>query len=71
MRPLSGSKTVELIVPGLEGDTNEFPIAYSPNLNYVFLNSNGWAMGMTAWPTDKIPSEVILSNLMRPILSGF
>ncbi|MEZ5590615.1 MAG: PQQ-dependent dehydrogenase, methanol/ethanol family [Gammaproteobacteria bacterium] len=54
MRPLSGGKTVEPIIPGLEGGTNWFPIAYNPELNYVFLNSNDWAMAMTAWPGDKV-----------------
>jgi alcohol dehydrogenase (cytochrome c) len=55
MRPLSGGKTVEPIVPGLEGGTNWFPIAYNPDLQYVFLNTNQWGMGLTA----KKPEEVV------------
>ena len=57
-RPMSGGETVEGIVPGLEGGTNWFPIAYNPDLNYVFLNSNDWAMSLTAWkPEDVVYTE--------------
>ena len=54
MRPLSGGPTIEPIVPGLEGGTNWFPAAYNPDLGYVFLNSNDWPMGMTAWPAEDV-----------------
>jgi len=54
MRPVSGGKTVEPIVPGLEGGTNWFPISYSPDLGYVFLNTNQWAMGMTGWKKEDV-----------------
>jgi len=53
-RPLSGGPTIEPIVPGLEGGTNWFPISYSPALGYVFLNTNHWAMGMTAWKGEDV-----------------
>ena len=48
MRPISGGKTIEPIVPGLEGGTNWFPMAYNPELGYVFFATNHWAMAMTA-----------------------
>ena len=32
MRPISGGETIEPIVPGLEGGTNWFPMAYNPSL---------------------------------------
>ena len=48
MRPISGGKTIEPIVPGLEGGTNWFPMAYNPDLGYVFFATNHWAMAMTA-----------------------
>ncbi len=54
MRPTSGGKTVKPIVPGLEGGTNWFPIAYDPDLHYVFLNSNDWAMSLKAWPKKEV-----------------
>ncbi|MFO1350461.1 MAG: PQQ-dependent dehydrogenase, methanol/ethanol family [Gammaproteobacteria bacterium] len=54
MRPKSGGAKVERIVPGLEGGTNWFPIAYNPDLHYVILNSNDWAMALTAWPPEKV-----------------
>lgn len=53
-RALSGGKTVEPVIPGLEGGTNWFPIAFNPDLNYVFLNSNDWAMSLTAWPAEDV-----------------
>jgi len=62
-RPLSGGPTIEPIVPGLEGGTNWFPIAYNPDLSYVFLNSNNWAMGLTGWPKEEVvykPGEVYM-----------
>lgn len=58
MRPLSGGKTIQPIVPGLEGGTNWFPMAYNPDLGYVFFNTNHWAMSMTAWkPEDVVYKE--------------
>ena len=57
-RPLSGGKTVAPIVPGLEGGTNWFPMAYNPDLGLVYLNTNHWAMSMTAWkPEDVVYKE--------------
>jgi alcohol dehydrogenase (cytochrome c) len=54
MRPISGGETIEPIVPGLEGGTNWFPMAYNPNLGYVFFATNHWAMAMTAWPPEDV-----------------
>jgi alcohol dehydrogenase (cytochrome c) len=57
-RPLSGGKTIQPIVPGLEGGTNWFPMAYNPDLGLVYLNTNHWAMSMTAWkPEDVVYKE--------------
>jgi alcohol dehydrogenase (cytochrome c) len=53
-RPLSGGPTIEPIVPGLEGGTNWYAISYNPELGYVFLNANHWAMGMTAWKGEDV-----------------
>jgi alcohol dehydrogenase (cytochrome c) len=58
MRPLSGGKTIQPIIPGLEGGTNWFPMAYNPDLGLVYLNTNHWAMSMTAWkPEDVVYKE--------------
>lgn len=54
MRPASGGRTVEPIVPGLEGGTNWFPMAYNPDLGYVFFATNQWAMGMTAKKREEV-----------------
>lgn len=63
LRPKSGGKKVEPIVPGLEGGTNWFPIASNPEKDIVYLNTNDWAMSMKAWkPEDVIykPGEVYM-----------
>lgn len=58
LRPLSGGKTIQPIVPGLEGGTNWFPMAYNPDLGLVYFNTNHWAMSMTAWkPEDVVYKE--------------
>ncbi len=58
LRPLSGGKTIQPIIPGLEGGTNWFPMAYNPDLGLVYLNTNHWAMSMTAWkPEDVVYKE--------------
>jgi alcohol dehydrogenase (cytochrome c) len=54
MRPISGGETIEPIVPGLEGGTNWFPMAYNPDLGYVFFATNNWAMALTAWPPEDV-----------------
>jgi alcohol dehydrogenase (cytochrome c) len=54
MRPISGGETIEPIVPGLEGGTNWFPMAYNPDLGYVFFATNHWAMALTAWPPEEV-----------------
>jgi len=54
MRPISGGETIEPIVPGLEGGTNWFPMAYNPDLRYVFFATNHWAMALTAWKPEDV-----------------
>jgi alcohol dehydrogenase (cytochrome c) len=54
MRPISGGETIEPIVPGLEGGTNWFPMAYNPDLGYVFFATNHWAMALTAWKPEDV-----------------
>jgi alcohol dehydrogenase (cytochrome c) len=54
MVPKAGGKTVEPIVPGLEGGTNWFPPAYNPDLGYAFVAVNQWGMGLTAWEKSKL-----------------
>lgn len=57
-RPRSGGPKVEPIVPGLEGGTNWFPIASNPERGIVYLNTNDWAMALTAWkPGDVVYKE--------------
>jgi alcohol dehydrogenase (cytochrome c) len=53
-RPTSGGPKVEPIVPGLEGGTNWFPMAYNPNLGYVYFATNHWAMALTGWAAEKV-----------------
>lgn len=56
-RPKSGGPTIEPIVPGLEGGTNWFPLAADPGKGIVYLNTNDWAMALTAWK----PEDVVYS----------
>ncbi len=53
-RPQSGGPKVEPIVPGLEGGTNWFPMAYNPNLGNVYFATNHWAMALTGWAAEKV-----------------
>ncbi|HLB79788.1 MAG TPA: PQQ-dependent dehydrogenase, methanol/ethanol family [Dongiaceae bacterium] len=53
-KPKSDGKRVEPIVPGLEGGTNWFPPAYNPELGYVFIATNQWAMGLTGWEKERV-----------------
>jgi alcohol dehydrogenase (cytochrome c) len=52
--PRAGGPAVQPIVPGLEGGTNWFPMAYNPDLGYVFFATNRWAMSMTAWKAEDV-----------------
>ena len=49
MKPLATGKTVEKIIPGLEGGTNWFPPAYDPSSGVLFVAVNQWGMGLTSW----------------------
>ena len=54
-RPLANGKTVVPIVPGLEGGTNWFPMAYNPDMGVAFVPTNRWAMAMTGYqPKDVV-----------------
>jgi alcohol dehydrogenase (cytochrome c) len=53
-RARSGGERIEPIVPGLEGGTNWFPIAADPEKNIVYLNTNDWAMALTAWKPEDV-----------------
>lgn len=55
MRPLADGKTVVPIVPGLEGGTNWFPMAYNPDMGVAFVPTNRWAMAMTGY----LPEDVV------------
>jgi alcohol dehydrogenase (cytochrome c) len=55
--PTSGGEKVTGIIPGLEGGTNWFPPAYSPDLGYAFVATNNWGMELTAWKRDKLKYE--------------
>ncbi len=53
MVPQPGGPKINGIIPGLEGGTNWFPMAYNPDLGYVFLATNDWTMSLKAWkPAD-------------------
>ena len=54
MKPKTGGKKVEPIVPGLEGGTNWFPPAYDPDLGMIFVSVNQWGMALQAWEKKKM-----------------
>ncbi len=45
----SGGPEVGPIVPSLEGAIDWQPLAYNPELEYLFFMSNQWAMGYRMW----------------------
>ncbi len=57
MRPLADGKTVVPIVPGLEGGTNWFPMAYNPETKVAFVPTNTWAMSLTGHKPEDIQYE--------------
>jgi len=57
MRPLVDGKTVLPIVPGLEGGTNWFPMAFNPELGVAFVPTNTWAMALTGYKPEDIKYE--------------
>lgn len=57
MRPLANGKTVVPIVPGLEGGTNWFPMAYNPETGVAFVPTNTWAMGLTGYQPEDVKYE--------------
>lgn len=63
MKPKADQKTVTPIVPGLEGGTNWFPMAYNPDLGYAFVPINQWAMSLTSHKKEDIaykPGQVFM-----------
>ena len=54
MKPRAGEKTVQPIVPGLEGGTNWFAPAYDPEAGVAYVPVNQWGMGLTAWEKKKL-----------------
>lgn len=63
MKPKQGGKTVQPIVPGLEGGTNWFSPAYDPSSGTMFVAVNQWGMGLTAWEKNKLtykPGDVYM-----------
>jgi len=57
MRPLANGKTVLPIVPGLEGGTNWFPMAFNPDMGVAFVPTNQWAMALTGYKPEDIKYE--------------
>ncbi|MEO8164098.1 MAG: PQQ-dependent dehydrogenase, methanol/ethanol family, partial [Betaproteobacteria bacterium] len=57
MRPLADGKPVLPIVPGLEGGTNWFPMAYNPEMGVAFIPTNTWAMSLTGYKPEDIKYE--------------
>ena len=54
MKPVANGKTVEKIIPGLEGGTNWFPPAFDPSTGVLFVADNQWGMGLTSWEKGKL-----------------
>ncbi len=49
----SGGPEVAPIIPSLEGAIDWQPLAFHPDLRYIFFMSNNWAMGYKFWAEDK------------------
>ncbi len=49
---VSGGLEVGPIIPSLEGAIDWQPLAYNPDLQYLFFMSNQWAMGYKFWAED-------------------
>ena len=45
----SGGPEVGPIIPSLEGAIDWQPLAYNPELKYLYFMSNQWAMGYKFW----------------------
>lgn len=48
----SGGPEVGPIIPSLEGAIDWQPLAYNPELDYLYFMSNQWAMGYKFWEED-------------------
>lgn len=57
MRPLADGKPVLPIIPGLEGGTNWFPMAFNPDMGVAFVPTNTWAMALTGYKPEDIKYE--------------
>ena len=49
----SGGPEVGPIIPSLEGAIDWQPLAYNPDLGYIYFMSNQWAMGYKFWAEDQ------------------
>ena len=49
----SGGPEVGPIIPSLEGAIDWQPLAYNPDLGFIYFMSNQWAMGFKFWSEDK------------------
>ena len=49
----SGGPEVGPIIPSLEGAIDWQPLAYNPELQYLYFMSNQWAMGYRFWEEDQ------------------
>jgi alcohol dehydrogenase (cytochrome c) len=49
----SGGPEVGPIIPSLEGAIDWQPLAYNPELRYLYFMSNQWAMGYKFWEEDQ------------------
>lgn len=56
-RPLADGKAVLPIIPGLEGGTNWFPMAFNPDTGVAFVPTNTWAMALTGYKPEDIRYE--------------
>jgi alcohol dehydrogenase (cytochrome c) len=57
MKPKADGKKVMPIVPGLEGGTNWFPMAFNPETGVAFVPTNTWAMALTGYKPEDIKYE--------------
>jgi len=53
-KPKSGGPKVEDIVPGSEGGTNWFPMAYDPGKSVTYFATNDWAVSLQAWKPEDV-----------------
>jgi alcohol dehydrogenase (cytochrome c) len=57
MRPHLGGADLKLLVPGISGGTNWFPMAYNPRTRVAFVPVNHWGVGVKPLAADELVFE--------------